>query len=332
MRHRRVTIADVADAAGVSIATVSKVLNGRYGVAAGTAERVQRVIDDLGYTASLGAASLRNRSTHVIAVLVTEIEPFSAELLKGISHAMQESDYELLIYVGGRHRSTPGWEQKYVSRLGGTLADGTILVTPASGTVDSAAPVVAVDPHTGSGAASVVSDNFAGAVAATEHLLALGHRRIGFLGGREGLESARLREAGFRAAMRAAGVAVEPHLVVAGDYRAESTVQPAHSLLDGLDRPTAVFAANDQSAIELMHVATELGLRVPDDVSVIGFDNIPESALTDPPLSTVSQPIHEMGEAAFAMLVGLLDGTAEPTRLVLPTELVPRASTGPAPA
>lgn len=330
-QRSRVTINDVARTAGVSVATVSKVINGRYGVALATSAKVQEVIDDLGYESSLVARSLRSTRTNVIGVLVAEFEPFSTELLKGISHAIGGTGYELLAYSGGgRSGSNVGWERRYLSRLSGTLIDGAILVTPTVVDADSHVPVVAVDPHTGpSGLPTVDSDNLRGAVLATEHLLALGHRRIGFLGGRADLESARLREEGYRAALRSAGIAVDESLVRVGGYRPETADQPAHELLTMPDRPTAIFAANDLSAIRTMEVARELGMGVPDDVSVIGFDNVPESATTTPPLTTINQPIRRMGEEALRLLVGLMsdsDAVGRATHVTLPTELVERSS------
>lgn len=330
MAQSRPTIADVAAQAGVSIATVSKVINNRYGVAATTAAKVRDVIAEMGYESSLVAQSLRSRTTNVIAVLVTDIEPFSAELLKGAAKALRETPYELIVYVGGGHKAEPepGWERRSLSRLSGTLADGVILVTPTLVDYDTDAPIVAVDPHTGaSQVPSIVADNLAGAVAATNHLTALGHRRIGFLGGRPDLESARLREQGYRTAMASAAVPVDEALVRSGAYRAESSIEPARQMLSGPGRPTAIFAANDLSAIETMHVARNLGLRVPEDLSVVGFDNIPESALCDPPLTTVDQSIHAMGAEAIRMLVSMIDGTEVPRHLTLPTRLVVRQST-----
>src|SRR4030088_3470982 len=150
MRHLRVTIGDVAAQAGVSIATVSKVISGRYGVAAETLARVEAVIDELGYESSIVAQSLRSHRTNVIGIVVADIEPFSAELLKGAARAIRGSGYELVVYSGGGlARDQAGWERRYLSRVSGTLTDGTILVTPTVVDVVSSAPVVAVDPHTG---------------------------------------------------------------------------------------------------------------------------------------------------------------------------------------
>ena len=329
MPTRRVTIGDVAAEAGVSIATVSKVINDRYGVAPETLTKVKAVIAALGYESSLVARSMRSRRTNVIGILVADIEPFSAELLKGAATAIRETDYELIVYSGSGHgKEHSGWERRNVSRLSGTLTDGIILVTPTVVDVSDAAPIVTVDPHAGPPSLpSVHSDNFAGARTATEYLIGLGHRRIGFLAGRPDLESARLREAGFRDAMAAAGLAVDPSLIRVGEYAPETTEEPARELLTLAGPPTAIFAANDLSAIETMHVAHSLGLAVPGDVSIIGFDNIPESALTEPPLTTIDQSIQQMGREAVRLLVALIDGTADgPRQVSLPTRLVVRQS------
>jgi LacI family transcriptional regulator, galactose operon repressor len=330
----RVTIGDVAAEAGVSIATVSKVINGRYGVAPDTLDRVKAVIDQLGYESSLVARSLRSRRTNVIGILVADIEPFSAELLKGAGAAIRAREYELIVYSGSGHgKDRSGWERRYVSRLGGTLTDGMILVTPTVLDVSDATPIVAVDPHAGpSRLPSVHSDNLAGGISATEHLIGLGHRRIGFLAGRPDLESARQRERGYREALAAAGIPPDPELIRVGDYDLEISEVPARQLLTLDDRPTAIFAANDLSAIQTMHVARTLGLTIPGDVSVVGFDNIPESAFTGTPLTTIDQSIQEMGRQAVELLIDLIEGNTErPQQVTLPTRLVVRQSSGPAP-
>jgi len=330
----RVTIEDVAAQAGVSIATVSRVVNGRYGVSARTIERVQGIIDELGYESSLVARSLRSQHTNVVAILVSGIEPFSAELLKGAARALQDTGFELIVYSGGMS-GQEGWERRSLSRLSGTLADGIILVTPTVVEVRTHQPVVAVDPHVGgSSLPTVTAQNLEGARAATRHLVALGHRRIAFLAGRPDLESARRREAGYREALAEAGIAFDPDLVRVGAFTEETARVPAHELLTLPDRPTAVFAANDLSAIEVLRTAAELGLSVPDDVSVVGFDNIPESALTDPPLTTVDQSIQALGQEAVRLLLDLIEhpdraAGADPAQVTLPTELVVRRSTRP---
>ena len=326
----RVTIRDVARQAGVSVATVSKVLNDRYGVSADTTAHVKAVIDELGYEASLVAQSLRNHRTNVIGILVADLEPFSTELLKGAAGAIRDTGYELVVYsAGGRTGEKLGWERRYLSRLSGTLVDGAVLVTPSVLDVRFDAPVVAVDPHTGpSGLPTVDSDNLSGARLAVEHLLSLGHRRIAMLTGRADLQSARLRERGFREAMADAGVPVDESLVLPGDYDAVASEAAARRLLSLDTPPSAVFAANDASAIATVEVARSLGLSVPADLSVVGFDNIPESALNSPPLTTVNQPIKVMGQRAIDMLVQLMRGEEiEKTHITLDTHLVVRGST-----
>jgi LacI family transcriptional regulator len=326
----RVTIRDVAARAGVSVATVSKVINNRYGVASDTTARVQAVIDELGYQASLVAQSLRNHRTNVIGILVADLEPFSAELLKGAADAIRGSGFELVIYSAGGHASDRvGWERRYLSRLSGTLIDGAVLVTPTVVDVNYGAPIVAIDPHTGqSGLPTVDSDNLRGAQLATGHLLGLGHRRIAMLTGRPDLESARLRERGYREALAAAGVAADESLIRVGAYDPDVSMEQARLLLSAPSPPTAVFAANDVSAIATIEVATDLGMRVPADLSVVGFDNIPESALCAPPLTTVEQPIRKMGERSIELLLRLIRGEpAGATHITLATNLVVRQST-----
>ncbi|HWS57476.1 MAG TPA: substrate-binding domain-containing protein, partial [Actinotalea sp.] len=155
-----------------------------------------------------------------------------------------------------------------------------------------------------------------------------GHRRVAFLGGRADLESARLREQGYRTALARAGIPVDPGLVANGGYRRGTARTPATVLLTGPDRPTAIFAANDLSALGVMDAAADLGLAIPGDLSVVGFDNVPESALTTPPLTTVDQPIQQMGSEATSLLIRLLEGrTGETTHVRLPTVLVERGST-----
>jgi LacI family transcriptional regulator len=328
--RNRVTITDVAREAGVSVATVSKVINGRDGIARSTAARVQQVVTDLGYESSLVARSLRSHRTHVLGILVAEFEPFSTEILKGAGAALAPTPYALLAYTGGGGPAAqPGWEQRYLSRLSGTLIDGAVLVTPTVVEVDAGVPVVAVDPHAGPGGLPTVdSDNQHGAVLAVRHLLALGHRRIGFLGGRPDLESSRLREAGYRQALAEAGVDIDPRLMHVAEYRRDAAAAPTAAMLALDDPPTAVFAANDLSAMGILDAAHRLGHRVPEDLSVVGFDDIPESASTTPPLTTVRQEIQQLGAGAVELLLRLVDGTpVEQEHVRLLTTLVPRGST-----
>lgn len=334
-RQTRVTIKDVARRAEVSVATVSKVINNRYGVALDTYNRVQAVIDEMGYQTSLVAQSLRSHQTNVIGILVVDIEPFSSELLKGAALGMHDTGYELVVYsASGLGQDINGWERRYLSRISGTLTDGVILVAPSVVDAPHSGPLVAVDPHVGGSALpSVDADNLKGARVATEYLIGLGHQRIAFLAGRADLESVRLREQGYRDALAAAGLRFDPALVQIGEFRPEVTAVAANRLLDQDPRPTAIFCANDNSAMETIRVARERGLAVPGDLSVIGFDNIPESALHSPPLTTVDQHIQLMGIEAVRLLIRLVKGDeTEACSVTLPTELVVRGTTAPPPA
>ncbi|WP_110588558.1 LacI family DNA-binding transcriptional regulator [Microbacterium suaedae] len=327
----RTTITDVARAAGVSVATVSKVINGRDGVAASTSEHVLEIVNQLGYASSLVATSMRRSRTHVIGVLVAEFEPFALQLLHGVSEALTDTEYDVLAYAGAvSSGSHLGWESRSLSRLGGTLIDGAVVVTPTVRLPETSMPIVAIDPHTGPASpATVDTDNLRGAREATEHLISLGHRRIAHLRGRDDLESARLREQGYREALRAAGIEEDPSLVAEGGYRPAEAAAGAAALLNLETPPTAIFAANDLSAIGTMQVADERGIRVPEDLSLVGFDDVPEAAATTPPLTTVRQPLAAMGRSAVDLLVRMIEGEAEPTHIRMSADLVVRGSTAP---
>ncbi|WP_134739073.1 LacI family DNA-binding transcriptional regulator [Nocardioides sp. 503] len=326
----RVTMQQVAAEAGVSVSTVSKVINGRYGVSSDTFDHVTEIVSRLGYEASLVARSLRNSRTNVLGVLVADFEPFSTEVLKGAADAIRGTGFELVAYsAGGRVDEHVGWERRYLSRVMGTLVDGAVLVTPTVTDVQYDGPIVAVDPHTGrSSLPTVTADNLQGARLGVDHLLGLGHRRIGMVTGRPDLVSARLRERGFREAHAAAGVPLDESLLRLGAFEQDQAGDAARELLALPDPPTAIFAANDLSAIAALEVAAELGISVPEQLSVVGFDNIPDSALSSPPLTTVQQPIRQMGHDAIAMLVQMIAGEelAE-THVTLETTLVRRRST-----
>jgi LacI family transcriptional regulator len=274
---------------------------------------------------------MRSRRTGVIGVLVADFEPFSAEILKGVGAELRDSKYDLLAYAGSHQVEGPGWERRSLQRLSGTLIDGAIIVTPTVVSAAADVPIVAIDPHAGrADLPTVESDSFGGARQATQYLIELGHTRIGFMGGRQDLRSAALREAGYRRALSDAGIAFDESLVREGRYEQRTAREPALSLLRGPSPPTAVFAANDLSGIAVLEVAAELGLDVPGDLSVIGFDDIPEASQMTPPMTTIRQPMQALGATAARMVVALMAGeTPETNHILLPTRLVPRATTAP---
>jgi len=243
----RVKLADVAARAGVSVATVSKVVNGRYGVAKETISHVQGVIDDLGYVGNLGASGMRNSRTNVVGILVAEFEPYSAELIKGAARATRNTQYDVMAYAGGE---APAWERRSLARLGGTLMDGAVVVTPTSLDAAISVPVVAVDPHYGPNWLPTIDcDSFGGTKLAVAHLIGLGHRRIAFLGGRQELDSSQLRESGFREAMRLEGIPIEDDLVRYSRYDTDIARTMVDTFLSLLAPPTAGIAARAPSAV-----------------------------------------------------------------------------------
>lgn len=328
---RRPTISDIAAAAGVSVATVSKAVNGRYGVSRYTSERVMSVVEEMGYESSLGASRMRGTKAGVIGVLVAEIESFAAEVLKGVGAAAQSSEFDLLVYTVAHSHEPRGWENRSLRRLSGSLIDAAIMVTPTVVATATEIPLVAIDPHVSTGETSTVeADSLNGAHGAVEYLISLGHRRIGFVAGRPDLRSSRAREAGYRRALADAGIQYDPALVRVGFYDQETTRAAASSLLGNENRPTAVFAANDASAIGIVKVARGLGLDVPGDLSVIGFDDVVEASRLVPPLTTVRQPMRLIGQTATELILARLSGEDAAIRHIeLPTELVVRATTAP---
>jgi LacI family transcriptional regulator, galactose operon repressor len=325
------TIRDVAREAGVSVSTVSRVLNDKDDVASDTYQRVQTVIQQLSYTSSLAARSMRSHRTNVIGLIVPDIgDSFSIQVMKGVHRAIANLDYDLIAYTGGstRRPSSAEREQYYVSLLNGSVADGVVIVTPAAISFSTTAPVVAVDPNKEStGCLSVIATNHVGALAAMEYLIDLGHRRIGFIGGRPDLQCAEQRLLGYTDALRQAYISIDPDLIAVGDFTAETGCRCAQRLLSLPEPPTAIFAANDQSAIGAIEAARQAGLSVPDDLSVVGFDNIPEAAYYNPALTTVDQFIDRMGQVATEILLGLIEGQRPESDLYkMPTQLVVRDS------
>jgi len=329
--NKSITIQDVARAAGVSVSTVSRVLNDKADVAPQTFQKVQRVIEELGYTSSLAARSMRSRRTGVIGLILPDLEdPFCIQVLKGINRAIAALDYDLIAYASSSIRtdSKAYREQLYVSLLNGSITDGIIVVTPSATSFPTAAPVVAIDPNEEcNGCPTVIGMNRAGALTAMGYLIGLGHQRIGYIGGRPDLRSARQRLEGYTGALRQANIDVDPELVTVGDYTTPTGRRRARELLTLPEPPTAIFAANDQSAIGAIEAARELSLRVPEDLSIIGFDNVPEGAYYNPALTTVDQFIAKMGYVATEMLVGLIrEGDLDSDHYTMPTQLVVRDS------
>lgn len=327
--RRTVTIQDVAKSAGVSVSTVSRVLNGKVDVASETQDRILSVIDDLGYTTNLAARSMRSFKKNMVGLIMPDIAyPFAIEVMKGVNHAIAESEFDLLVYTTGdvRKSGRASHEQKYVSLLNNSITDGVIIVAPVAGGFSTDAPIVSIDPlMQNPNYPSVHATNYQGALDAMEYLLGLGHQCIGFISGRAELESSNRRLKGYRDALEKAGIPVDERLIISGDYTTESGAKGARELLSLEKHPTAIFASNDQTAMGVFQVAGEMGIRVPDDLSVMGFDNITESKYMG--LTTIDQFISEMGFVATQMLIKLINGEPLDTQTYrMQTRLVLRNS------
>ncbi|GGS27514.1 MULTISPECIES: LacI family DNA-binding transcriptional regulator [Actinokineospora] len=328
-----VTISDIAAAAGVSAPTVSRVLNGRGDVAAATRERIEALLRDHGYRRRGG----QQAAIGLLDLVFNDLDsPWAVELIRGVEDAAHAAGSGTVVSaIHRRASSTRQWLDNVRSRA----SDGAILVTT---DLDPAlhaelrelhVPAVVVDP---AGVPSldvptIGATNWAGGLSATEHLIRLGHRRIGFVSGRAELWCSRARLDGYRAGLETAGLSVDPALIVPGEFDYESGFRAGERLCALPEPPTAVFAASDQMALGVYEALRRRGLRVPEDVSVVGFDDLPEARWSSPPLTTVRQPMAEMGKLAVRTVQRLLRGEEiDSPRVELATELVVRDSTAPA--
>ncbi|QFY09794.1 LacI family DNA-binding transcriptional regulator [Nonomuraea phyllanthi] len=329
---RSLTIAQLADLAGVSTATVSKVVNGRSEVAPDTRALVENLIREHGYRRRkrrLAPAPLLELVFHEL------LGAYALQIINGVAQVAREHRLAVVLSeLQGRHTPGRGWIEDVLARR------STGVITVFSGLTDTQRvqletrdiPLVVVDPtgDPGHRVPSVGAGNWNGGLSATRHLLSLGHRRIAVITGPARMLSSRARLDGYRAAMDAAGVPVDPELVREGDFNVEDGLAHALDLLRLPDRPTAIFACNDDQAVGVYQAADELGLRIPADLSVVGFDDLPEAGRAIPPLTTIRQPLAEMARAATRMVIALAQGDPLPqNRVELATDLVVRRSTAP---
>jgi LacI family transcriptional regulator len=330
------TLQDVATLAGVSLATVSRVLNGHPDVSDSTRDAVLRVVREHGFSKNRAARALTGGRTSLIGVTVPEVDSsYFAEILSGASEALHEQDMRVVLCPTLHEHER---EVVLLDRLMHGTTDGALLLNPSESEselrtlLNHGYPFVVVEPRTalGDGIPCVTATHSAGATAATEHLLELGHRRIGaILGPPEGLATTE-RLKGFHAALRAAGIAPDPSLEVPSNFKYDGGEQAAGALLDRPDRPTAIFAFNDEVAVGAMVAARARGLRIPEDLSVVGFDDTLQARLSVPPLTTVRQPLAEIARIAVSLLDRLVENQrVDATRIELHTKLVVRESTAP---
>jgi DNA-binding LacI/PurR family transcriptional regulator len=325
----RSTLAGIAAEAGVSVSAVSKVLNGRTDVAAGTRARVAALLRRDGYQVAsrlgFGVVDL------LIATLHT---PWAEELLRGTVQAADEAGTSVVVSTV----DSPGGFTAWLDRATARGTDGALLVlhlpdsSELQGLAAARIPLVVIDPpaEPGPGIRSVGTTNWQGCLTATRHLIELGHRRVAIIGGPEQLWSSRARLAGYRAALEAAGLPPAGELIRRDDFCTEGGRRQARELLALAQPPTAIVAGNDPQAFGVLQALGEQGLRAPDDLSVVGFDDVPVASWATPALTTIRQPLAAMAATAFRMLHAR-PSAGEPHHIELATTLVIRESTGPPP-
>jgi LacI family transcriptional regulator len=334
----RLTIRQIADLAGVSIATVSRVLNGRNDVSPGTREVVSRVIRENGYTANRHARGLSAGRTGLVGVLVPLIFPaYFSSILAGAAEALAEVDLRVVLSPTGHEHDR---EVSLLERLMHGVTDGALIVMPEESSVelemlvDGGYRCVVVDPimPLAERIPSVSAAHMSGADQAMRHLLSLGHRRIAQITGPRGWLATEDRRRGYHAALASAGILPDPAFEVESIPEIDPGRVAAEQLLNLPDPPTAIFAFNDNIAIGAIQAARARGLRVPDDLSVVGFDDVELATIVSPALTTVRQPLAEMGRTAVSLLNRLLERQRfETLHVELATRLVVRDSTAPPP-
>ncbi|MCT9143896.1 LacI family DNA-binding transcriptional regulator [Streptomyces violarus] len=326
---RPVTIAYIAESAGVSVPTVSKVINGRSGVSADTRARVEALVNEYGYRKPTGAG--RN---NVVELVFRELKDmWAVEIIRGVEQVARQHRVGVMVSEFGLHDSAaPAWDDTVSRRPNCVLSVAQLSEAERAQLTAKGIPFVVFDPTTElpDDVPFVGATNWSGGRTATRHLTRLGHRRIAMISGPEDVLCCCARLDGYRSAMQAAGLQADPGLVVHAPLTQEDGCVAARSLLALPDRPTAIFTANDLQALGVYQAAREAGLRIPDDLSVVGFDDLPVVAWVDPPLTTVHQPLTEMAVAATELALTLGRGEAAPqVGLEIATTLTVRASTAP---
>ncbi|MEV0204543.1 LacI family DNA-binding transcriptional regulator [Streptomyces sp. NPDC050788] len=328
---RRTTLADIARAAGVSVATVSKVVNGRGDVAPRTRARVLDLLHEHDYLAPVSRTFEAVERPTIEVQFQGSLKSYVARTLEGIIDSAAEEGASVVVSKASR---APHWARDLVAAGRRAVIAVTSVYTAAhlKELARANLPLVVLDPlHLpDSRVYSVGATNFSGGLAATRHLLSLGHRRVAYLGGPAMAVCNQARMHGYRAAMEAEGAPVPDTYVRPGEFTYETGVLGAAALLDLEEPPTAIFTGNDEIALGVIETARTRGLRIPEDLSVVGFDDTDLAQMASPPLSTVRQPLREMGGAALRTALRLADhDKVESHHIELATELVVRASTAP---
>ncbi|HEY0753878.1 MAG TPA: LacI family DNA-binding transcriptional regulator [Ktedonobacteraceae bacterium] len=330
---RRPTIAEIASRAGVSIPTVSRVLNNRPDVAPETRVHVERVIQESGFVRSRMAHALGQGSSGVVDLVVPDLDsPYTVEVVRGVAEAVQRTTFRLALSFTHNTRQL---EQEWLAKIIAGSTDGVILLLARgqSRQLDELRrlniPFVVVDQRgeLGNDVPSVGATNWLGGRTATEYLLSLKHRRIGIISGSASLRCSLDRIAGYRAALEADGIAVDPELIRPGEYTQPTGYGQTCALLDLPDPPTAIFAGCDLQAMGVYSALRVHGLHIPEQMSVLGFDDVQLSSMVTPTLTTIRQPLAEMGRMATTMLLRqIAEEPLDSMRAELTTSLIIRES------
>jgi len=326
----RVTLAELADEAGVSLSTVSKVLNGRSDVSASTRGRVERILDQHGYQRRIG---LPNRNT-LIELVFPELETaWAMEIIRGVENIAKGNGLSVVLTESGtRHSPAPDWITGVLRRrpVGVVLVFSDLAEDSKSQLRSRAIPFVVVDPagDPAPDVPSVGSANWSGGLMATRHLIELGHSRIAAITGPEDMMCSLARLDGYRSAMNTAGLPIDETFTAFGNFQVDGGRDNARRMLSGEDRPTAIFAGSDLQALGVLDAARSLGLRVPQDLSVVGYDDLQLAQWTSPALTTVHQPLTRMAEEAARLVIRMSEEELDQVpRMDLATRLVVREST-----
>ncbi len=324
------SIKDIARIAGVSHSTVSRALQNSPLVKQKTAEKIQKIARESGYRPSAVARGLVTRKTRTIGLVVTTIaDPFTSEVVSGIYQSACERGYSVFLADSGADAER---EKRVVQSFAEQRVDGILVTSSRVGALylpllsEMRVPILLVnDQHPGAFVHSVMIKNFAGMRLAANHLIELGHRRIAYIGDNSGYQADKERLGGFHAAHEAAGIPVMEELIARGDGKPEQGMHAMERLLP--ERPTAVCCYNDRTALGALRAIHARGLRIPEDISVVGFDDIFLAPYTEPPLTTIRQPMRRMGVLAMESLARLMSGEETEIRIEVEPELVVRAST-----
>jgi LacI family transcriptional regulator len=332
----RVTISQIAREAGVSITTVSKVLNHLPGVAQETRDRVEGVIERRQYVQSHAARLLRKSQSGLIDLAIMRLEGgYDLGIMRGVQDVLEATGHRLVVFATHEDEDL---ERRWLRRVLEQATDGVLLLLPyeraglANVLVEHKIPFVAIGDRNDLKVPfpSIGSTIWQGGYTATEYLLGLGHQRIGIITLPLPLRTSRARLAGYREAHDAGGIPVDPALIIEGNYLLGDGYQQTCTLLDLPEPPTAIFAGNDAQAAGVYRALYERDIKIPDMMSVIGFDDVMYSSQMSPPLTTIRQPLVEIGRMAANMLLRLIDGEPlEATHVELSTSLVVRESCAP---